>query len=93
MCFEAVSRLKVNLGKSDMVSVGQVSNFSGFASILDFQVSSLPISYLGLPLGATFKGSTIWGRALKKVEIRLTGWKGLYLLKVGKISLIFEYVV
>lgn len=50
----------MNFGKSEMISVGAVSNILSLASLLDCKVSSLPIKYLGLPLGATFKARAIW---------------------------------
>jgi hypothetical protein len=51
LCFEAVSGLKINLAKSVLVVVGCVD---GLASILGCGVSSLPLKYLGLPLGGLF---------------------------------------
>ncbi|KAF5480962.1 hypothetical protein F2P56_001662 [Juglans regia] len=39
--------------------------------VLGFKVSSLPIRYLGLPLGATFKASTVWDGVLEKWLIPL----------------------
>lgn len=51
LCFEAVSGLKINLAKSVLVPV---DNVDGLAGILDYGVSSLPLKYLGLPLGASF---------------------------------------
>ena len=46
------------------------------------------MQYLGLPLGATFKETTIWNLVLERVEKRLTSWKRLYLSKGGKITFI-----
>ncbi|KAG7987145.1 hypothetical protein I3843_03G118100 [Carya illinoinensis] len=87
-CFEAASGLKINLAKTEMVAVGDVGNIQGLASILGCGVSSLPMKYLGLPLGASFKAKTIWGEVLEKLERRLAGWKRLYLSKGGRITLI-----
>ena len=50
--------------------------------------SGLPMHYLGLPLGAKFKETTIWNPVLERVEKRLASWKRLYLSKGGKITLI-----
>ena len=50
----ATSGLKINLGKSELSPIGNVSNVSGLASILGCRVSS-SIKYLGPPLGALFK--------------------------------------
>lgn len=55
MCFEAASRLKVNFDKSELVSVGNVSNARLLASILGCKVFTLPMKYLSLPLGAAFR--------------------------------------
>ncbi|KAF5445957.1 hypothetical protein F2P56_031628, partial [Juglans regia] len=88
LCFEAVSGLKINLAKTEMVAVGNVSNIRGLANILGCGVSLLPLKYLGLPLGASFKAKSIWEVVLEKFERRLAGWKRLYLSKGGKITLI-----
>ena len=49
--FEAVSNLKVNLGKSKLVVVGAVHNFDLLVVVLGCKQGSLPMKYLGLPLG------------------------------------------
>ena len=46
------------------------------------------MKYLGLPLGAKFKDKTIWNPILEKIELRLAGWKRLYLSKGGRVTLI-----
>ncbi|XP_042969128.1 uncharacterized protein LOC122301820 [Carya illinoinensis] len=83
-----MSGLKVNLGKSELVPVGVVSNILNLASILDCKVSSLPLKYLGLPLGATFKARAIWDGVVEKIEKRLASWKRVYLSKGGRLTLI-----
>ena len=55
LCFEAVSGLKVNLVKSEITPIGEGDQLLQLANILGCKASSLPISYLGLPLGATYK--------------------------------------
>ena len=57
-CFEAVTRLGVNMGKSELVPVGEVNNVSLLADILCCKVGALPMTYLGMPLGASFKASS-----------------------------------
>jgi hypothetical protein len=57
--FEAISSLKINLDKSEMVPVGVVSNMEALAGILGCHCASLPMKYLGLPLAAKFKETTI----------------------------------
>ena len=49
-CFQAFTGLKVNVGKSEIVPVGEVNNLDALANILQFRVDSLPMKYLGMPL-------------------------------------------
>jgi hypothetical protein len=86
--FQAISGLKVNLSKSELVPVGNVPNVSELASILGCRISAFPLTYLGLPLGATFKRKTIWNSVIERMEKRLAGWKKLYLSKGGRLTLI-----
>jgi hypothetical protein len=88
LCFEAVSGLKINLAKSVLVPVGNVDNVTGLADILGCGVSSLPLKYLGLPLGACYKAKPIWNGVVEKIERRLASWKRMYLSKGGRITLI-----
>lgn len=53
--FKAVSGLKINLGKSEIVPVGEVNAIEAFASMLGCKISNLPLKYLGLPLDTKFK--------------------------------------
>ena len=57
-------------------------------ALLGCSQSHLPMTYLGLPLGAKFKDRAIWNSILERMERRLTSWKQLYLSKGGKITLI-----
>ena len=87
-CFEAVSGLKINLSKSEIVPVGDVPHIEELKHLLGCKQSGLPMQYLGLLLGATFKEMAIWNPVLERVEKRLASWKRLYLSKDGKITLI-----
>ena len=86
--FEAVSGLHINLPKLELVPVGEVTNMGELVALLCFSQSSLPMTYLGLPLGTKFKDKAIWNSILERMERRLTSWKQLYLSKGGKITLI-----
>jgi hypothetical protein len=86
--FEAVTGLRVNLSKSEMVPVGDVPNLRGLADIMGCHIGSLPMSYLGMPLGANFKSKTVWNSILEKMECKLAGWKSLYLSKGGRLTLL-----
>ena len=63
-CFEAVTGLRVNLGKSEIVLVGEVENVSEQADLLYSKVRSLPMTYLGMPLWVSFKSMGIWNGIL-----------------------------
>ena len=67
-CFEVVTGLGVNMGKSELVSVGAVPNVSQLTDILCCCVGVLPMSYLGMPLGASFKASAVWNPILEKIK-------------------------
>ena len=47
--------MHINLAKSELVPVGEVSNMGELVALLGCRQSSLPMTYLGLPLGAKFK--------------------------------------
>ena len=71
-----------------MVLVEEVPNLEDLVQILGCKIVSLPMKYLGLPLGATFKAKLIWNPIIERIEKRLAGWKRLYLSKGGKVTLI-----
>ena len=51
--------LKVNVGKSEIVPVGEVNNLVELASILQCRARSLPMKYLGMPLETSFETASI----------------------------------
>jgi hypothetical protein len=88
LCFEAISGLKVNLGKSELVAVGEVGNIGNLAAYLGCRVASIPLKYLGLPLGPAYKDTSMWNGVTEQMEWRLAGWKKIYLSKGGRLTLI-----
>ena len=58
-CFQAFMGLKVNVGKSAIILVKEVNNLAELASILQCRIRSLPMKYLGMPLGTSFKIASI----------------------------------
>jgi hypothetical protein len=72
--FEAPSGLRINLGKSELVQVGDVPHLELLADILGCKTTTLPMNYLGPPLGAGFKLQSIWNPIVEKMERRLAGW-------------------
>ena len=55
LCFQAVTGLKFNVSKSEMVPIGDIHNVHALVEILDCRVGSLPMTYLDMPLGASHK--------------------------------------
>jgi hypothetical protein len=73
-CFEATTGLRVNMAKSEMVLVGEVQDISELAESLCCRIGVLPLSYLGMPLGASYKATAVWNPILEKMERQLSGW-------------------
>ena len=86
--FETITGLKVNIGKSEIVPVGEVGNMDALARILCCKIGCLPMSYLGMPFGAHYKDSSIWNPIIERMEKKLAGWKQLYLSKGGRLTLL-----
>ena len=82
LCFQFVTSLKVNALKSEMVPIWEVPNVHILAKILGCQIGSLPMTYLGMPLGASHKSPTIWNPILEKIERKLAGWRRCICQKV-----------
>ena len=53
LCFKIVSGLKINGAKLELLPVSNVGNVDGLTGILGWEVHSLPLKYLGLPLRAS----------------------------------------
>lgn len=88
LSFEAVSGLKINLAKSVLVPLGDVDNMDELAGTMGCGVSSLPLKYLVLLLGAPFKVKSISDDVVGKIERRLANWQIMYLSKGGRVTLI-----
>lgn len=73
LCFEAVSSLRVNLRKSEPISVGNMEGLLVLAAVLGSKVSTLSVTYLGFPLGASFKAQRVWERVVERIQRRLAG--------------------
>jgi hypothetical protein len=88
ICFEAVLGLRVNLGKSVIVAIGEVENIGALANILGCSVVGLPMKYLGLPLRVSYKDVVMWNDMIEQSERQMAGWKRMYLFKGGRLTLI-----
>ena len=87
-CLQTFTGLKVNVGISEIVPIGEVSNIQTLANILQCRVGSLPMLYLGMPLETLYKTASIRNPILERMEKKLSGWKRLYLSKGGRLTLL-----
>jgi len=55
LCLEVISSLKVNIQKSKLVAVEEVPQKEELVDILNCSISPLPLKYLVVSLGASFK--------------------------------------
>lgn len=60
--------MKIYLGKFEAITVGEFANVEELSAILGYRVAQLPMSYLGLLLGARFKSKHIWNEIVKRVK-------------------------
>ncbi|QHO37630.1 Putative ribonuclease H protein [Arachis hypogaea] len=81
--------LKINYNKSVLIGVNCSNEEVELAcKMLGCKNGSLPMNYLGIPLGANPRRIETWKPVIRKVEDRLKGWKSRYLSKAEKLVLI-----
>lgn len=66
--------MKVNLQKSERLTVGEGGNIDRLVGLIGCKKGHLPARYLGHRLGAKFKPKGIWHRAEEKFLKRLVMW-------------------
>ena len=87
--FELASGLKVNFQKSLICGIGVDDCFlNKVARLLCCKVGMLPISYLGLPLGANPRSLSTWEPVINKFKSRLSVWKRKNLSLRGRLILL-----
>ncbi|RVX17733.1 Transposon TX1 uncharacterized 149 kDa protein [Vitis vinifera] len=86
--WKAASGLKINLEKSMVIPVGEVEGVLDMAAEIGCKVGQLPTVYLGLPLRAPNRVSSVWDGVEEKMRRKLALWKRQFLSKGGRITLI-----
>jgi len=86
--FEALTGLKINLANSVLTLIEEVPNLHQLAQLFNCGVDFLPSTYLGLPLGASYKCKFVWEPVVKKFQRRLAGCKSKLLSKGGRLTLL-----
>ena len=73
LLFEALTGLKVNLAKSVLIPIEEVPHRHQQAQFFGCGVDFLPSTYVGLPLGASYKCKSVWELVVEKFQRRLDG--------------------
>jgi hypothetical protein len=68
LCIEAVSKLKINLSKSELVLVRDIDDVGGLVRIVGCKVASFLVKYLGLSLRALYKAKPVWDGIVEIME-------------------------
>ena len=84
MWFEAVSRLRINLEKNELIPMDSEENIDNLAMEFGYRVGNLPSTYLGMPLGVPFKSMIVWDGVEEWFHRRLAIWKRQYISKGGR---------
>ncbi|GFS28866.1 hypothetical protein Acr_00g0004350 [Actinidia rufa] len=88
-CFEVLSGLRINYHKSMVSGVGvEVHQLASFAEILRCKHQTLPIRYLGMPLGVSPRLKSTWKPVIEKVSTKLATWKRRHITFGGRLVLI-----
>jgi len=87
-CFELASGLKVNFHKSKLTGV-KVENvaMSTYAKTLNCNTMKIPFQYLGIEVGGNPRRKQFWDPVVRKVEAKISSWKGRFLSMAGRICL------
>lgn len=89
-CFELASGLRINFHKLCLVRIGKgkARETTQWASMLRCNKATLPISYLGFPLGARSCSKSFWDLIIRNIENFLALQKKKFLSKSARLVLI-----
>lgn len=88
LLMEVATGLKVNCSELTLSSIGEIPRFERLVEVLECDLVSIPITYLGLPLGARSKAVNIWNPVIEKMGRKLSSWKMKYLSSGGRLVLL-----
>ena len=72
LSFESFSGLAVNYNKPGLIVMGKKDQWAyNAAQLLDCTLVQLPITYLGVPLGANMRRVSSWQCVIEKIQKRL----------------------
>ena len=89
LSYQSFPGLAVNYNKSGLIVLGKNESWAqSVADSLECSLVQLPITYLGVPLGANIRKFSSWQSILDKIQQRLSSWKGSCLSRTGRLVLI-----
>jgi len=87
--FAAMSGLKVNFHKSELVGVNVPQSWLlEDAAVLNCKVGSLLILYLVFPVGGDPRRLNFWDPVVNRIKSRLSNWKSIHLSFGGRLVLL-----
>ncbi|XP_025678312.1 uncharacterized protein [Arachis hypogaea] len=87
--FELMSGLSINFEKSSLIPINCEEQWiQRMCRLWGCKEDTLPVKYLGVPLGANPRLVKTWKPIIDKVEEKLSLWKAKVLSKAGKLVLI-----
>jgi hypothetical protein len=88
LCFENMSRLKINFDKSEVLVMGVTAREQRrIASMLNCKLGHFPMKYLGLPVNDKTLRVSDWDFLPQKMGHRVDPWQGLLLALAGGLDL------
>ncbi|XP_073357680.1 uncharacterized protein [Aegilops tauschii subsp. strangulata] len=89
LCFEAMSRLKINFDKSEVVVLGfSAVEQQSIADNLNCRLATFPITYLGMSMADTKILMSAFDPMLGRMACRAEPWRGRFTSKASKSALI-----
>jgi hypothetical protein len=89
LCFEALSGLKINFSKSEVIVTGvDDAEALRVSQLLNCSLGSFPFNYLGLLISLDTLCAKEFAPVVAKVGNRVMPWRGRYNTNVGKVALI-----
>lgn len=88
-CFQLISGLKINFGRSSLYSYSKDERkISFYASLLGCKVGSWPLTFLGDQIGSSSRKKVFWQPLRQKFKNKLASWKCRSLNQAGRLALI-----
>lgn len=92
-CFELVSGLGINLGKSTLIGVGVEEHMvRRMVDALGYSMGTLPFKYLGLPVGGNLGSKAFWTPVVERVGEKIVRLGQKVFIVGGRFTLVKRYL-